>query len=224
MRWTVKIGINTLTVLLVAVAAAASDQPFRPGGKEPACSEQTLGETCWMELKGHHGCYVWNPSYFPKETGTWSAGCAGGLAQGTGTLAWKGGIEEYKGKGLLRAGKQHGHWFESYKDGTVAEGPYKDGRRDNHWVWRWQNGTAEEGPYVDGRRYGHWVLRYGNGTVQEGPYVDGEQHGRWITRWQNGTAEEGPYVDGKKHGRWVTRYPNGKTRTETCVKDSCQFE
>ena len=54
---------------------------------DPTCADQP-GESCWMEVSQRPGCYVWNPNPQPGETVTWTAECAGGLVQGTGTLRW----------------------------------------------------------------------------------------------------------------------------------------
>ena len=166
MSWAAKIRISTLTVVLAAVAAAASDQPFRLGGEEPDCADQPEGDMCWMELTDHPDCYVWSPRHMPREAVTWSAGCADGLAQGTGTLAWKGNSEEYEGTGLLRAGKQHGRWVMILPGGLYAGGPYMDRLRHGRWAWRLSSGAVEEGPYVDGKKHGCWVTRWPNGKTR----------------------------------------------------------
>ena len=174
--------------------ARSQGQPFRPGGDEPDCAGQGLGATCWMELESHPGCYAWNHFLSEGETATWSAGCAGGLASGSGTLTWVWGGTGSEDTGLLRDGKHTGHWVERFVSGLVLEGPY-----------------------VDGKRHGHWVQRNSYGDVEEGPYADGKQHGHWVERYADGSSSEGPYVDGKRHGRWVIRYSFGTTITETWV-------
>ena len=68
--------------------ARAQEQPFGPGAGEPTCAGQARGAACWMELESHPGCYVWNPRVRAGATATWTAGCAGGLASGSGTLKW----------------------------------------------------------------------------------------------------------------------------------------
>ena len=132
-----KTRISTLTVLLAAVCAApGAGQPFRPGAEEPSCAGQPKGTACWKELESHPRCYVWTPRLMPGATVTWSAGCAGGLAQGTGTFTWKWASGEYEITGLLRAGKQHGHWVLRDVNGTVAEGLYVYGEKTGRWIER----------------------------------------------------------------------------------------
>ena len=163
-----------------------------------------------MELESHPRCYVWTSRLIPAATVTWSAGCTDGLAQGTGTLTWKWANGEYEVSGILRAGKQHGHWVLRDANGTVAEGPYEDGEKTGRWIERFANGNLGEGPYVNGMAHGRWVFRLANGRVQELPYVDGKKHGRWIERYLNGQVNEGPWVDGKRHGRWGLSIPGWK--------------
>ena len=52
----------------------------------PTCADQEKGASCWMELADQHGYYVWNRYWQPDEFVTWTGECAGGVAQGTGTL------------------------------------------------------------------------------------------------------------------------------------------
>ena len=52
------------------------------------CTGQPKGSECWMALTDRPGCYVWDPNFQPDATVTWTAECAEGLAQGTGTLNW----------------------------------------------------------------------------------------------------------------------------------------
>ena len=120
--------------------AAGVDARGRPGSAfrpDQPCAGQPAGTACWLEISGRPGCYVWNPNPQPGETVTWTAACAGGLAQGTGTLTW------------------------TVSEGVQTEtGRLQDGRRSTgHWVVRLADGGVQEGPYVDGERHGDWVLR-----------------------------------------------------------------
>ena len=202
--------------------AQAAGQPFRPGPEEPSCEGQEAETACWMEPENHPGCYSWFPGPVPGWTVTWSGGCAGGLASGTGTLKYVRDGKEGKFSGLLRDGKRHGDWVERQPHGTVREGPYVDGKKHGRWVLRLANGTVEEGPVVEGKRHGRWVIRETDGTVRDGPYVDDKRHGYWVFRFDNGSAREGPYVDGEMHGRWIVRFPNGTTEPYTMVNGKRQ--
>ena len=145
---------------------------FRP---DQTCAGQPAGSACWMEVSRQPGCYVWNPGLALGATVAWTGACAGGLAQGAGTLTWV--------------------W-----DGNrqTATGPLEDGKRNGHWVFRYPNGNVEEGPMVDDIRNGHWIFRFADGSIAEGSNVDGELTGRWVIRNANGTVEEWWYRDGER--------------------------
>ena len=145
--------------------------------KRQTCAGQPKGTSCWMEVTGHPDCHVWNPNLQPDETVTWTGGCAGGRAQGEGTLkwVWDGGKKTSESTGSLTEGKGHGQW-----------------------VVRQANGVVAEGPYVEGKQHGQWVVRYADGTVWEGPYVEGKQHGQWVTRYADGRVEYDNYENGEQ--------------------------
>ena len=98
---------------------------FRP---EPRCAAgQPAGTSCWMEISGRSGCYVWNPVPQPNETATWTGECSGGLVQGTGTLRWviSDGDEQVV-TGRLQDGKLIGDAVVRDRDGTVWEGRFEN--------------------------------------------------------------------------------------------------
>ena len=122
---------------------------FRP---DPTCADQP-GESCWMEVSQRPGCYVWNPNPQFGETVTWTAECAGGLVQGTGTLRWVHDEGWQTQTGRMVDGKPDGYLISREEDGTTAEGPYVDGKRNGTFVIRWASGNVEERRYVNGE----WV-------------------------------------------------------------------
>ena len=85
------------------------------------------------------------------ETVTWTGECAGGKAQGTGTLTWV--------------------WDGNQQTST---GQLLDGELNGNWVLRDASGNVGEGPFVDGERHGHWVLRFANGVVVDVQYANGD--------------------------------------------------
>ena len=102
---------------LARLGAPSSGAPAgdRPGaaefGGEPVCGAQPRGEPCWMEAANLPGCYVWNPNPQADETVTWTGGCRGGFARGTGSLTWTyPGTQEVATGGRLRDGKLDGTW------------------------------------------------------------------------------------------------------------------
>ena len=195
----------------IQVEPGRSGKGAAPWSEEVLCKGRPEGSSCWMELANQPGCYVWNSYFEPDETVTWTAACAEGLAEGTGTLTevWDGGRKTKEKTGSLVEGKAQGPWIYRDQDGTGAEGSYEDGDRHGHWVERLADGTVQEGPYEAGKRQGRWVLRFASGTVMEGPFVEGRQQGRWVLRLFDGTVMEGPFVAGRRHGRWVERGKDG---------------
>ena len=142
-------------------------------GTDKTCAGQPKGTSCWMELTGQPGCYVWNGSLSPDATVTWTGTCSGGRAQGEGTLkwVWEDGEKTSESTGSLTDGKMHGQWVTRFAEGDVQEGPYVDGKMHGQWVLRYADGVVVECPHVDGKRHGKWVWRYTDGTVGGGPYV-----------------------------------------------------
>ena len=116
------------------------------------CAGKAEGTACWKELADQSGCYVWDDYLVTDQTVSWSADCAGGLAQGEGALTWR----DADGKtttstGQLQDGKRHGHWVERDADGDVGEGPYVDGKQHGQWVFRNSEGVIRlETTYVNG--------------------------------------------------------------------------
>ena len=134
------------------VEAADAQRPagvmFRPD-PDQTCASLT-GAACWMEVSQRPGCYVWNPLPEQGETVTWTAECARGLVQGTGTLRW---VHDER-------------W-------QTVTGRRVDGKPDDgHMIIR-EEDNVSEGPYVNGERHGNFVIRWSSGTVEERRYVNG---------------------------------------------------
>ena len=158
--------------------AAGVDARGRPGAvfrAGPTCAGQPPGTSCWMEVSGRSGCYVWNPGLELGATVTWAGECVAGYAQGTATLTWVWDGNRRTDTGRLVDGEQHGHWVERLVNGQVQEGPYVAGERNGQWIVRALDGRVEAGLLVDGERHGDWVLRDADGDVlARGRYVDGQ--------------------------------------------------
>ena len=176
-----------------------------------SCSDQPKGAECWMELSGQPGCSVWISDLQPDENVTWSAICAGSMAQGTGTIkrVWNNGKSTVEGTGRLQYGKPQGDWIVREANGDVSEGPYVAGLKHGLWVERRADSAVWKGAYVAGMRQGRWVVRDAYRSVWEGPYVDGMRNGDWVVRHADGAVWEGPYFDDKMHGDWVWRLADG---------------
>ena len=178
---------------------------------ELTCAGKSEGATCWKELTGQPGCYVWDDYLITDQTVTWTGPCSGGRAQAEGTLkwVWEDGERTTESTGSLTDGTKHGEWVLRYWDGNVAEGPYVEGKRHGEWVLRLRSGEVQTGPFIEGKKHGRWVLRGPSGAVWQGPFVNGRRHGDWIERNADGTSRQGPYVEGMKQGDWVEHDEDG---------------
>ena len=58
------------------------------GPEGPICTGDYSPDSCWMEIAGRPGCYLWNPFPQDEETVTWNGGCSDGVAQGIGRTTW----------------------------------------------------------------------------------------------------------------------------------------
>ena len=144
---------------------------FQP---EPRCAGQPAGTSCWMEISGRTGCFVWNPNLRLGASVTWTGECAGGLAQGTGTVTWAWDGNEQVATGRLQGGNLNGHWNIRFESGSVQQGPFVDGERHGHWVIRLPSGNVEEGSFMDGERHGDWIFRGADGDASVRRYENGE--------------------------------------------------
>ena len=165
---------------------------------DQTCAGRAAGAACWMAISQRTGCHVWNPGLALGATVTWTGDCAGGFAQGMGTLTWVWDGNRQTATGRLEDGRRNGHWVFRYPDGYVQEGPMADDVRNGHWILRYADGNVWEGPNVNGERNGRWVIRYADGTVGEGAFVDGNADGTWIFRGADGTVEERVFRDGER--------------------------
>ena len=93
------------------------------------------------------------PGLQPGATVTWTGECIGGLAQGSGTLAWVwDGGNEQTDIGRLQDGRHNGHWVIRLSDGGVAEGPVDDSKLHGDWVIRYPDGRVTEQRFENGER------------------------------------------------------------------------
>lgn len=92
------------------------------------CEGKPARSQCWMELKSHHGCYVWNAFLLDGMTASWDGSCSGQLAEGTGTLTYSWEDKAQIGKGSLVGGKSDGPWVLHHAEGRVEEVTYANGK------------------------------------------------------------------------------------------------
>ena len=172
---------------------------------EEICTGKPTGASCWKELANHPRCYVWDNHYYEDQAVTWSGKCAGGKANGEGTLIWARGDEKHSETGRLAKGKKQGRWVVRGDRGT-SEGLFVNGNRQGHWVLRSSYGEVSEGAYVDGKKQGNWKYHDGDGRQSEGIYMDGRKHGQWVFRdWSRAVLYQS-YADGYEDGEFHGEY------------------
>ena len=192
----------------VIARAGATDPPEPPPQvavaalEGPKCAE--LGSnpnevSCWEEIAGQPGCYVWADAYPEYRTEDWSGGCAGNTGHGYGSLR--------------SVSSEHGT--------ATATGVLVDGMPQGSWEWRYDDGVVSEGPYVDGEMHGRWTVRWPDSDVSEGPFVNGERHGRWVHRWANGARIESEYRNDSREGRSGVYYTADGERHPGRWSDGC---
>lgn len=121
-----------------AVAVVSAGVGRMPDG--PICTGAYSPDSCWMEIAGRPGCYLWNPSPKDNETVTWTGECSNGLAQGIGRTVW----------------------YQNHEVSQTVGTSLRDGRNDGWTVVRDFGGDAgeREGCIVNGEGHGRWTRRY----------------------------------------------------------------
>ena len=200
-------------------AAESAPEPDLPDG--PICTDTYSLGSCWMELLGRPGCYLWNFLPQVNETVAWSGACSNGFAQGDRRIGW------FQNDELSRS--QETRLRDGMLDGRVfrpPDGPICTGRESSEGCWPeisnhpgcylWNPGPADgssanwsgecsEG-FAQGRGEITWQWIDGNSTWS-GLLQDGTREGTWTlfyeSRDDNLVREVGPYVDGERHGTWT---------------------
>ena len=97
------------------------------------------------------GCKVYNPNPLRGESITWDGPCAGGYAEGEGTLTWfRGGRANSSYVGEMHGGKMDGKGRANYASGDRYEGEFYLGRYDGSGIYTFANGNRYEGDFVAG--------------------------------------------------------------------------
>ncbi|MBS0550007.1 MAG: hypothetical protein JSR24_19815 [Proteobacteria bacterium] len=97
------------------------------------------------------GCKVWDAAPDPEERVTWSGDCAGGMAEGKGTL----------------------QLFIGNKPGARYEGDMRNGRADGHGINTLPDGTRYEGAWRNNVAHGLGTLTKPGGEKFEGNWTNG---------------------------------------------------
>ena len=204
------------------------------GAERTPCAGEPKGSECWMELANQPKSYVWNSSYQPYKTVTWTGAYLGNLAHGRGTLKWVVDIDpkprdaspsqavepkcagQPKGTACWIALENQPECYvwnpNPHSDETVTwtgecSGGRAQGEGTRKWVWEGGEKTSQEkGLLKDGKPHGQWVWRTSEEKKGEAFYVYGEYVG------PTADAEdvmEGRIVKGKMQGDWVERWGDG---------------
>lgn len=97
------------------------------------------------------GCKIRDAVPDPDETATWSGACAGGMAEGRGTLQFfVGGTAAARYEGDMRAGRADGQGLHVLPDGTRYEGGWRGGVADGFGVLTTAGGQRHEGTWSNG--------------------------------------------------------------------------
>ncbi|MDB5865885.1 MAG: hypothetical protein JWO70_3691 [Betaproteobacteria bacterium] len=109
----------------------------------------------------------------PELQGSYTGGCEGGYASGTGEAR---GSAYYKGE--FRAGRKYGKGVKSWPaTGDRYEGDFVDDRKQGSGMYAWGRGSASAGEryaggYLADRRHGYGVYEWPNGERYAGPWAD----------------------------------------------------
>ena len=204
---------------------------------EQPCMGQPKGTECWMELSNQPGCYVQvrNPSWPHYKKVTWTGGCSGGLAQGTGKLKWTWNLDveplvQAGSSSLLRiklAKPKNCYFLLLDADSWLAKrrvtwkGKCAGGLAQGMGTLKFSTGRKSakqnyeyKGQFQAGKRQGNWVeRRYWKGSedITKAQYVNGKRHGRLVSRSSNGGVQQDQYVNGKRHGRSTSTWRGGSS-------------
>lgn len=194
---------------------------------EGRCGELPLEFPCWKELQSPAHCYLrtthQDGSQMSLSTMTWSGECAGGMAQGEGTLdqehpaRWASEAAQRFNEGYTASVRRSAEAatlvarmdprMERYAERTVKRsyrGSLVRGRRNGEWkaAGRRRDGTVEH--YVDGERVRAVSTNRRGVVTYEMNYVDDKANGAYVLRSEDGkVVRKGMYADGEEEGQWI---------------------
>lgn len=90
-------------------------------------------------------------------------------------------------------------------EGETDEKGFKDGRG----VQTWPDGTVYEGHWKNGKANGRGRLIHAEGDVQEVDWVDGKADGKGYYLHADGSKYEGGWKDDMQHGNGYETFPDG---------------
>ena len=149
-------------------------------------------EVQWIKIE-NSDCNFWET---PRAQGTvsWTGGCTGGRASGTGTLtvrfvlAGEARADRYEGE--LRDGKLDGQGVYTMASGILYEGEFRDGKFHGQGILTSPDGVRYEGRFWEGQPYGEGATTLAGGDRNTGDSGDGELNGQG-----SATAQSAPTTD-----------------------------
>lgn len=161
-------------------------------------------------------CEVWNQWPGAQETATWTGGCIGGKASGSGTMVRqylrKDELRQETYEGELREGKLNGRGILKFEDGSVYVGELHDDKLDGRGVMTLANGDRYEGEFSHNKLSGHGVMTWANGNRYEGDYLDNARSAHGVFIWADGDRYEGEWLDDRPHG-FGEKYDHARDQT-----------
>jgi hypothetical protein len=111
------------------------------------------------------------------------------------------------------------HRKETYADGNIYEGEWKDDKRNGRGKYTKVNGNVYEGEWKDDKRSGRGKYTKANGKIYEGEWKDDKRNGRGKLTYASGEVYEGEFKDGDFNGQGAKTYPDGRRESGTWRDD-----
>jgi hypothetical protein len=161
------------TFLLLAGLAGCATQTTGPSDGVINAREVT-GDGTWLTLS--NGCKLLDPSaQAPADLKVyWSGPCAGGLAEGKGSLRQT--------------------WDNSSRWVRTDEASFSQGRRQDIWATQNSNGSRQVRSYKQGKLHGLSAQLNANGTYQEYFYLNNKRIMTWLVAY---SYPDGRYCSGE---------------------------
>ncbi len=141
----------------------------------------------------------------------------------TGSAQWRS-YKIYRGDTINRIdlqGRKQGLWLyfnDTYKNGIIQQGFYKDGKKQGEWIVYYKNGNIKSKSfYKDNHIFGPVTTYYKDGTIREqGRWERNKWVGDYRYYYPNGKLKFMWHYDksGKRTGKQVYYYDSGKKYVE----------
>ena len=92
---------------------------------------------------------------------------------------------------------------ETYSDGSIYEGNFKNGEPSGHGKVVWEDGRSQEGDYLDGQLNGNVIMKYVDGSIFEGVCRNGFEYCKGVLQYKNGLRLN----EEIKNGEFTVPYP-----------------